>query len=156
MSLLFYYRTIFKVGRQIIFSVASIGLIGLVAIWMIVYFFGLMFTCGTRIDANWTSLPMNAEYCWFTFGSPAMIGWLLSWSWTDFIMDLFVLLFPIPMVSSSASVVYCPRAHLLPDHAPPDVPAAKAVDTRHLFFRRSVCRSTTQVNRQELNKSPDP
>ncbi|TVY81906.1 hypothetical protein LSUE1_G000943 [Lachnellula suecica] len=89
-ALLFYYR-IFWVGqrggwfRSVIF-----GSIGVVVLWMIAFMLLTGLQCGSHFDALWK--PTHTIYC--TVSHP----FLLSYSISDLILDVWVILIPIPMV----------------------------------------------------------
>lgn len=89
LSLLFFYRRLF-VGKG--FNILSWVLVGVVALWMAVYTFGLFFDCGSDIAANWASIEVVSEKCAFGY-LPTIVYTIL-----DAVLDLIVLVSPLPWV----------------------------------------------------------
>jgi uncharacterized Tic20 family protein len=75
-----------------IFDIYSIVLITLVCGWAVGFFFSELFQCGRHITAFWSSAKDIKKYCDDTNG--AVVAFCIS----DLIMDLMILLAPIPMV----------------------------------------------------------
>lgn len=99
LSLMFFYRTIFNVrGGANLFNAISLATITLIAIWAVAFFFAFLFNCQGNPAANWTSYTLTLQYCW------KESAFLLLYSYTDFITDLIVLVFPIPSVNSRAFI----------------------------------------------------
>lgn len=90
LSVLFFYRRIISVSKT--FNILSWFMIAVTIGWMIAFFFGLFFDCGTNISDNWGSLATIGENCPFGF-LPTIIYTIL-----DACLDLFVLVLPIPWV----------------------------------------------------------
>ena len=61
---------------------------------MISFFFGLMFSCGSHISANWGSVKDSVVYC----GAAINIGNALVTS--DLITNVMILCLPLPVVRS--------------------------------------------------------
>lgn len=91
-GIIFFYRRIFKLKQA--FNIITIALLAVVAIWTIVYFFVLLFIC-TPIP---TFLHEGSFSPDITCGDRAAI-WN-SFSITDFLTDLAILIVPIPFVWS--------------------------------------------------------
>ena len=90
MSILFFYRRIFR-GRT--FDIASWVLIGVVAVWAITFFIAILAACGTSIAANFQTLGALKRECVNTFDI------LIALAVSDVAVDLAILIMPIPLVS---------------------------------------------------------
>ena len=90
MSILFFYRRIFR-GRT--FEIASWVLIGVVAAWAITFFIAILAACGTSIAANFQTLSALKGECVNTFDI------LIALAVSDVAVDLAILIMPIPLVS---------------------------------------------------------
>ena len=91
LSCMFFYRRIFRVGSNKIFDAAMVGVVVIIVLWAISFFFAFTFMCGTHFNYLWTSLANEAK-CAKTM--MLQQGFAIS----DVITDFFVLLFPIPLV----------------------------------------------------------
>ena len=92
LSVLYFYRRIFSVKAFYKpFDVAALLMTWTVILWTILFFFAFLFSCGTHIDANWTTLENSAQYCVI----PNLIIALVS---SDMICDFLILMLPLPMV----------------------------------------------------------
>lgn len=92
LSVLCFCRRIFSAQRS--FMVVSGVMLVIVVGFMICFALGLFFDCGTNIRANWGSLAEIGQHCPFGF-LPTVIYTII-----DAALDVFVLLLPIPWVSS--------------------------------------------------------
>ena len=90
MSILFFYRRIFR-GKT--FDIASWVLIGVVAAWAITFFIAILAACGTSIAANFQTLGALKGECVNTFDI------LIALAVSDVAVDLAILIMPIPLVS---------------------------------------------------------
>ena len=90
MSILFFYRRIFR-GRA--FDIASWVLIGVVAAWAFTFFIAILAACGTSIAANFQTLAALKGECVNTFDI------LIALAVSDVAVDLAILIMPIPLVS---------------------------------------------------------
>lgn len=90
MSILFFYRRIFR-GRT--FDIASWVLIGVVTAWAITFFIAILAACGTSIAANFQTLGALKGECVNTFDI------LIALAVSDVAVDLAILIMPIPLVS---------------------------------------------------------
>ena len=90
MSILFFYRRIFR-GRT--FDIASWVLVGVVAAWAITFFIAILAACGTSIAANFQTLSALKGECVNTFDI------LIALAVSDVAVDLAILIMPIPLVS---------------------------------------------------------
>ena len=91
LSILFFYRRIFR-GRA--FDIASWVLIGVVGAWAVTFVIAILAACGTSIAANFQTLGALKEECVDTFDI------LIALAVSDVVVDLAVLYMPIPLVSS--------------------------------------------------------
>ncbi|KAL9106899.1 MAG: hypothetical protein Q9227_008147 [Pyrenula ochraceoflavens] len=89
LSVCFFYRRIFRGPK---FNIASWIAIVTVILWIIAFFVAIAAACGTHIEANWASLGTLKTQCVDTFRL------LLVYAVTDVIVDLAILLIPIPLV----------------------------------------------------------
>lgn len=96
LSILFFYRRIFR-GRA--FDIASWVLIGVVGAWAVTFVIAILAACGTSIAANFQTLGALKEECVDTFDI------LIALAVSDVVVDLAVLFMPIPLVSSLNSSV---------------------------------------------------
>ena len=90
LSILFFYRRIFR-GRA--FDIASWVLIGVVGAWAVTFVIAILAACGTSIAANFETLGALKEECVDTFDI------LIALAVSDVVVDLAVLFMPIPLVS---------------------------------------------------------
>ena len=90
MSILFFYRRIFRGPK---FDIASWVLIGVVAAWAITFFIAILAACGTSIAANFQTLGALKGECVNTFDI------LIALAVSDVAVDLAILIMPIPLVS---------------------------------------------------------
>ena len=91
LSILFFYRRIFR-GQA--FYIASWVLIGVVGAWAITFFVAILAACGTSIAANFQTLGALKGECVDTFDV------LIALAVSDVAVDLAILIMPIPLVSS--------------------------------------------------------
>lgn len=89
LSILFFYRRIFR-GRA--FDIASWVLIGVVGAWAVTFVIAILAACGTSIAANFQTLGALKEECVDTFDI------LIALAVSDVVVDLAVLFMPIPLV----------------------------------------------------------
>lgn len=90
LSILFFYRRIFR-GRA--FDITSWVLIGVVAAWAVTFFIAILAACGTSIQANFQTLGALKGECVNTFDI------LIALAVSDVAVDLAILVMPIPLVS---------------------------------------------------------
>ena len=88
LSILFFYRRIFR-GR--VFDILSWTLITLVVLWTLGFTLVQIFDCRTRFYVNWGSLA-DLQKCLSSFKQ------LLACSVSDVIIDIFILILPLPLV----------------------------------------------------------
>lgn len=90
LSILFFYRRIFR-GQA--FNIASWVLIGVVGAWAVTFFIAILAACGTSIAANFQTLGALKGECVDTFDI------LIALAVFDVAVDLAILIMPIPLVS---------------------------------------------------------
>lgn len=90
LSILFFYRRIFR-GRA--FDIASWILIGVVGAWAVTFFIAILAACGTSVAANFQTLGALKRECVDTFDI------LIALAVSDVVVDLAILIMPIPLVS---------------------------------------------------------
>ncbi|KAL8760592.1 MAG: hypothetical protein Q9184_003224 [Pyrenodesmia sp. 2 TL-2023] len=88
LSILFFYRRIFR-GR--LFDFLSWGLIGVVLLWTLGFTLTQIFDCGIHFETNW-GLLSDLQKCLNTFHL------LLAYSISDVIVDVLILVLPLPLV----------------------------------------------------------
>lgn len=96
LSILFFYRRIFR-GRA--FDIASWVLIAVVGAWAVTFFVAILAACGTKIEANFQTLGALKGECSNTFVI------LIALAVFDVAVDLAILIMPIPLVSSLSDFV---------------------------------------------------
>lgn len=103
LSICFFYRRLFRGSK---FNIASWVAIITVILWMVAFVVTIAAACGTHVEANWGSFLMLEQQCVDTFRV------LLVYAISDVIVDLAILLIPIPLVSSSlTSSIRVGQAH---------------------------------------------
>lgn len=90
-SCLLFFRRIFRTGASKLFDMAFWTMLSIVIVWGVSFVFGFMFICGAHFDWNWTSVE-NSLKC----GNLTITNQSLSLS--DVIMDLLIMIFPLPLV----------------------------------------------------------
>ncbi|KAI1119161.1 hypothetical protein F5Y14DRAFT_460476 [Nemania sp. NC0429] len=91
-SFLFFYRRIFVVDRNSSTNYLFAGLIILVALSSVAFFFASLFQCGLNFSALWGSTADIVQNCVDT------MHLVLSVCITGFILDLIIIITPIPLV----------------------------------------------------------
>ena len=66
--------------------------IGLTVMWTLAFFFAILFSCGTDIQAEWGTYEESNAHCDNTIVLDEV------YSIIDFVLDLFVFIVPLPMV----------------------------------------------------------
>ena len=93
-SCLLFYHRIFRSASSVA-TLLIYTMIALISIWGVGYFLGFLFACKSHFDYFWTNLE-NQLKC------PADFNQInLSLSVSDVIMDVILLIFPIPWVGVS-------------------------------------------------------
>ena len=100
-SFIMFYRRIFCTGHRTWFWYLTIGMLVLILCWTISFFFVFVFYCGSNVWAEWSTVINLATYC--PNGGPYQSGLAIS----DFLMDIMVILLPIPLVCIDH--VQCPH-----------------------------------------------
>ncbi|KAI0107680.1 plasma membrane protein Pth11-like protein [Hypoxylon sp. NC0597] len=90
-SFLFFYLRIFSTGKGRVRFVL-IGLVILVALWTIAWLFESIFDCNLNFWAIWGAVDDMRTECVNTLGAD------LALCITDFIMDVFIIIVPIPLI----------------------------------------------------------
>ncbi|KAI1214203.1 uncharacterized protein F4807DRAFT_407074 [Annulohypoxylon truncatum] len=92
-SIIFFCRRIFLGHKNTAFDWASLVGLGLVTLWSVGFLFGLVFGCGKRVWLHWVPLQEMEESCDGISPEEAMVI-------SDFILDIFLLILPIPSIWS--------------------------------------------------------
>ena len=93
LSIVFFCRRLFVVSKRSLFSLITSGLIIVIILWSVGFFFSWVFACGTHVSANWGSRKDLVEYC--SYRLRISNGYLIS----DLILDMMTLIVPLPVVS---------------------------------------------------------
>ncbi|KUI66118.1 hypothetical protein VM1G_01381 [Cytospora mali] len=91
-SILFFYLRIFAVDSKHAISRLLITFIILVLAWMMGFFFAFMFQCGTHVSYQWAVPSLDMAKC------PHQTPLNSSLCISDFIMDVIILLIPVPLI----------------------------------------------------------
>ena len=100
LSITFYCRRIFVIGRGSLFDWITKVAIAIVLLWTIGCLFAFIFSCGTHIFANWGS-----SQDWVTYCGPSEdvnSAFVIS----DLITDVMVLCMPLPVVSAQSAGLF--------------------------------------------------
>jgi len=92
LSILLFYRRIFNVSKKSLFNILSLMVIAVLVLWTLGFMLAFAFNCKLHFFAMWGSQAELMKYCNTGFGGEQAIVI------TDFITDLMVLCFPLPMV----------------------------------------------------------
>ena len=96
-SALFFYRRIFGTSGKNIIDKTLFVMVGIVIAWTISFFCAIFFACDHHFDYLWTNLENQAK-CSDTVVAQTVFAA------TDVVTDLFLLIFPIPLVGSRANI----------------------------------------------------
>ena len=91
-SFIMFYRRIFCTGQRNWFSIYTIVMLVLILIWSIAFCFVFIFRCGNDFSASWGTVEDLIVYCPTAFASQE------AFAISDFIMDVMVILAPVPLV----------------------------------------------------------
>ena len=94
LSILFFYRRIFCTNKKTVPDIVILGMIYITIGWTISYFFAHVFACRGNFSAFWSSTIDLITKCVKIFIV------LYSFTISDFIMDVIILLIPLPLVST--------------------------------------------------------
>ena len=89
LSVIFFYRRIFR-GRT--FDYYSIGMIAVVIVWSIAFFFSVLFECRTHFEYLWSTLLNLVTHC------SDEEKFFKAYAISDVVIDGLILAMPIPMV----------------------------------------------------------
>lgn len=78
------------------FNAITIAVIIIVIAWGVAFIFAIMFWCGSHMSAWWTDIEELNKYC----GSALEVE--TAWAISDFILDVVVIVMPMPMVRGTA------------------------------------------------------
>ncbi|KAJ4287626.1 hypothetical protein N0V90_012329 [Kalmusia sp. IMI 367209] len=92
LSCVLFYERVFGKGSGRVINTVLHALTALIVVWGCGFFFGWLFGCGTHFDYYWTSQE-NQLKC------PADLAKInLSLAISNFLIDLFIMFFPIPLI----------------------------------------------------------
>ncbi|SLM35585.1 hypothetical protein LPUS_04890 [Lasallia pustulata] len=92
LSIAFFYRRLFVSSRGAWFDWATKISIAVVILWIIAFFFGYIFSCGTHFSAWWISFEDNAKYC------GVLPDYDTAFVVSDLITDIMILCLPLPVI----------------------------------------------------------
>ena len=99
LSVIFFYRRIFNTKPAHVVNWATITMITIICAWAISFFFSFLFMCDTKPDDYWLSAQKEQKYCVKTQKLH------LSAAVSDTILDIAVLVMPLPMVRLDSSIL---------------------------------------------------
>jgi hypothetical protein len=99
LSFISFYRRIFCTGHGRIFNIATIVMNVTIIAWTLAFFFALLFACRLKFAAWWTSVEALSTECVNSLDLEN------AFAISDFIMDLFVYVLPIPVVRNRPLVL---------------------------------------------------
>ena len=91
-SFMMFYRRIFCAGQRTWFSIFTSFMLIIITLWSLTFCLAFIFRCGTHFWANWNTIMSLIVYC------PAAFGVQEAFAISDFIMDIMVILAPVPAV----------------------------------------------------------
>ena len=139
-ALLFYRRVLCVGGRTQWFNLATTITIIIVILWLVVFQFLTGFQCGTHLSPLWDGTYL--QYCTISF--PFLYGLAVS----DFLLDVWILAMPIPLVCSMRSQASRRNRDLMSsDHATPSSQLEEAFGRWHFSsgFHVSALRFTLSI-----------
>jgi hypothetical protein len=98
-SFLFFYKRIFAVSKNSVTDILLKVSIAFVFVWTVALFFTTLFECGTNFWAAWGTVLDLKTHC---FDSLKLILVLCI---TDFMLDVFIIIFPLPIVRYLVAVL---------------------------------------------------
>lgn len=99
LSILFFYRRLFRGSK---FNIISWILIGITVVWLTAFEFAAIFDCNTTFWANWGTIRDLKTNCDDSFSE------LVAYSISDVIIDIFILILPIPLVRKMGGTIIRP------------------------------------------------
>ena len=108
LSFMFFYQRIFRPSDSKHFDRIMFTVVAIVVAWTVAFFFAQMFACGVHFDYLWTTFPnqLNHGQCVKTLIMQN------AFAISDFITDLIVLVFPLPLVRLINPPDHCRVDHL--------------------------------------------
>lgn len=133
LSITFYYRRIFVTKKGSLFDWITKAALAIEVLWTIGCLFGFIFSCGTHIYANWSSVQDGLLYC----GPSANVN--SAFVVSDLITDVMVLCLPLPVVSTrSTGILNIDIVAKVIDLEPPNDDGKKIDSYRYFSDRRCV------------------
>ena len=93
-SFIMFYRRIFYVGHRNWFSTFTSIMLGLISVWSIAFCLCFILYCGSHVSVIWGKVIDIITYC------PHSFDFQQGFAISDFIMDIMVILTPVPAVSA--------------------------------------------------------
>ena len=100
LSIVAFYRRLFVTHKSSAFDLVTKTLALVIFLWAFTFFLIDIFACGGHVTASWGSLEEQSKYC-DTIGYTSEEGFAVS----DLIIDILVLASPLPIVSTTISIV---------------------------------------------------
>ena len=104
-SIIAFYRRIFATNKRTIFDIVTKITMVVVFLWVITFILIIVFPCGIHVDANWGPPVQQLAYCQ-SIGYTSLEGLAGS----DLILDVALIVLPIPIVSSESPKINYNRA----------------------------------------------
>lgn len=93
LSFLLFYKRVFAARSRGAVNMVLVGFMVLIGLWTVAFFFATVFYCKTNFFAIWGSALDLMTFC--TKGMLRSLALCIS----DFITDVVIIVFPIPLVS---------------------------------------------------------
>ena len=91
-SIVAFYRRLFVAHKRTVFDWMTKVMLVLIPLWALAFILLVIFSCGSRLWANWGSQADQAKYC------PAAFKNEYGFAISDLILDAFIFLMPLPLV----------------------------------------------------------
>ncbi|EPE28160.1 hypothetical protein GLAREA_04951 [Glarea lozoyensis ATCC 20868] len=99
-ALFFYYRIFCVSGRSQLFRSLILVSLTITLLWTIAYLLLTVLQCGTHFAALWAVRAVKIQYCHISY------PYLLSFAISDFIMDFWIIVLPLPQIWRIKSTVH--------------------------------------------------
>lgn len=96
---LFYRRLFCTANGSKAMNIATITVVVLTVMWILAAWLALLFVCGTRFSAWWTSVEQDKLYC------PNTLEYQMGMGISDTIMDIIIFILPIAPASPQTSAL---------------------------------------------------
>ena len=104
LSILSFYRRIFVTNRGTTMDIITKLSMLVISLWTVAFVLLTLFCCGTKIAAHWGPIAEQLQDC--PVGLTIKYGLAIS----DLVLDLFVFILPLPLVSFSQHEISLAKA----------------------------------------------